>query len=132
MSVDIQQAQITIPPIFQGVRPFKEDHQSILSLTQTPSFDNSFLSDPSILQALPCSNCPIHVELSKLRSENAYWRKMHHKAVERQTPLKQEIAELKAKLRLRERQLFGRKSEKGHNTDLPGPKTDNRLIYMEI
>ena len=60
MSVDIQQAQITIPPIFQGVRPFSEDHQSIPGLTQTPSFDNAFLSDPSILQALSCSNCPIH------------------------------------------------------------------------
>jgi len=55
MSVDIQQTQITIPPIFQGVRPFTEDHQSILGLTQTPGFDNSFLSDPSIWQAFPCS-----------------------------------------------------------------------------
>ena len=62
MSVDIQQDQITIPPIFQGVKPFEEDHQSILGLTQTPGFDNSRLSDPSILQALPCSNCPIHLQ----------------------------------------------------------------------
>jgi len=125
MSVDIQQAQITIPPIFQGVRPFAEDHQSILGLTQTSSLDNSFLSDPSILQALPCSNCPIQVELSKLRSESAYWRKMHHKAVERETALKQEIAELQAKLRLRERQLFGRKSEKGHNKQDSAESNDN-------
>jgi len=115
MSVDIQQAQITIPPIFQGIRPFTKDHQSILGLTQTPSFENLFWSDPSIWQALACSNCPNHAELSKLRNESAYWRKMHQKAVERETILKQEIAELKAKLRLRERQLFGRKSEKGHN-----------------
>jgi len=125
MSVDIQQAQITIPPIFQEVRPFAEDHQSIPGLSQTPSFDNSFLSDPSILQVLPCSNCPIHVELSKLRSENAYWCKMHHKAVERETALKQEITELQAKLRLRERQLFGRKSEKGHNKQDSAESNDN-------
>jgi len=115
MSVDIQQAQISIPPTSQGLRTFRKDHQSIPGLTQTPSFENSFRSDPSSWQALACSNCPIHVELSKLRCENAYWRKMHQKAVERETRLKEEISELKAKLRLRERQLFGRKSEKGHN-----------------
>jgi transposase len=110
MSVDIQKSHITIPPIFQGV-----NHQSIPGLVHSPSFDDSFLGHPSISQALPCSNCSIHVDLSKLRSESAYWRTMHHKAVERETLLKQEIAQLQAKLRLRERQLFGRKSEKGHN-----------------
>ena len=91
MSVDIQQTQITIPPIFQGVSPFLDDHQSILSLTHAPSFDNSFLDDPSFLQALPCSKCSVQVELSKLCSESAYWRTMHHKAVERETLLKKEV-----------------------------------------
>lgn len=110
MSVDIQQTQISIPPIPQGLKTFRKDHQSIPGLTQTPGFENSFRSDPSFWQALTCSNCPIHVEISKLRCENAYWRKMHQKAVERETRLKEEISELKAKLRLRERQLFGRKS----------------------
>jgi len=129
MSVDIQQTQITIPPIFQGVRSFAEDHQSILGLTQTPSFDNSFLSDPSILQALPCYNCPIHVELSKLRSENAYWRKMHHKAVERETVLKQEIAELQAKLRLRSLSVRSlRFQEKGQ---MEGHRRDSGIRFPE-
>jgi transposase len=36
---------------------------------------------------------------------------MHQRAVERETQLKQRLAELEAKLRLREQQLFGRKTE---------------------
>jgi len=40
---------------------------------------------------------------------------MHQKAVEREAQVKERVAELEAKLRLRERQLFGRKSEKGSN-----------------
>jgi transposase len=115
MSVDIQQAQITIPPVFQEVSPFKEEHQSILDIIHTPSVNSSFFDDSSAFPALPCSKCSIHVELSKLRSESGYWRTRHNKAVERETLLKQEIVQLQAKLRLRERQLFGRKSEKGHN-----------------
>ncbi|MFQ5893863.1 MAG: IS66 family transposase, partial [Nitrospinota bacterium] len=55
----------------------------------------------------------------------AYWRKMHQKAVEREAKLKEEIAVLSAKLRLRERQLFERTSEKGPNhQELTDPNTD--------
>lgn len=115
MSIDFQQTQITIPPATHRVGPFAKDQQTILGLNQPPNFDNSFWSDPSTWQDLPCSNCRINVELSTLRSENAYWRKMLQKAVEREIKLKQQVGELKAKLRLRERQLFGRKSEKAHN-----------------
>jgi len=125
MSVDIQQVQISTPSTSQGLRTLRKDHQSIPGLTQTPSFENSFRSDPSIWKALACSNCHIHVELSKLRCENAYWRKMHQRAVERETRLKEEISELKAKLRLRERQLFGRKSEKGHNKNESAKSNEN-------
>lgn len=60
-----------------------------------------------------CSSCSLHVELAKLRAEKGYWRSMHQKAVEREALLKEELAQMQAKLRLRERQLFGRKSEKG-------------------
>jgi len=62
-----------------------------------------------------CSTCPLHPELSKLRAENGYWRQMHQKAVARAARHKEEIAALKAKLRLRESQLFARKSEKNRN-----------------
>ena len=59
-----------------------------------------------------CMNCPLRRENSILKSERAYWRKMHQKAVERENRMKGERAELEAKLKLREKQLYGRKSEK--------------------
>ena len=62
-----------------------------------------------------CSTCPLHPELSQLRAESAYWRQMHQKAVARESRHKEDIAALKAKLRLRESQLFARKSEKNRN-----------------
>ena len=60
-----------------------------------------------------CDDCPLYREISILKSDKAYWRAMHAKAVEREERLKQEKAELEAKLKLREKQLFGRKSEQG-------------------
>jgi transposase len=59
-----------------------------------------------------CDECPLNRENSILKCEKAYWKTMHQKAVERESKLKQEKADLEAKLRLREKQLFGRKSEK--------------------
>ena len=77
---------------------------------------NSFpRSDESSCLLLPCPHCPLRIEVARLRNESAYWRKMHQKAVEREAKLKEKIAQLEAKLRLRERQLFERKSEKGPN-----------------
>ena len=52
-----------------------------------------------------CEKDSFYVELLKLRSENAYWRKMHHKVVERETVLKQLNRKQKRLLHLRERQL---------------------------
>src|SRR5262245_15636619 len=42
-----------------------------------------------------------------------YWKAMHDRARQRQAALQQRVAELEAQLRLREHQLFGRKSEAG-------------------
>ncbi len=58
-----------------------------------------------------CDNCSERRENSILKCEKAYWKTMHQKAVERESKLKQEKADLEAKLRLREKQLYGRKSE---------------------
>lgn len=59
--------------------------------------------------------CAHQTELAELRSERAYWQAMHRKAVERaevrEGELLERIAELEAKVKLREQQLFGRKSE---------------------
>jgi hypothetical protein len=66
----------------------------------------SFTEDPS--------NCAkLTKQVNMLRSEVGYWKSCHAKAIEREVLLKQKVEEFKAKVRLRERQLFGRKSEKG-------------------
>jgi transposase len=59
----------------------------------------------------PCPVCPWLEEKLKASRETAYWRAMHRRATEREAQLKQRVAELEAKLRLREQQLFGRKTE---------------------
>lgn len=115
MSIDIDQPLNIVLPAIPVKGASAKELQPVPGLKKCPCFGNFLRYDPSSHQILTCSNCPIHVELSKLLCENAYWRKMHQKAVEREIKLKEDIAELKAKLRLRERQLFGRKSEKGHN-----------------
>ena len=52
----------------------------------------------------------------KQRQQAGYWKSLHQRAVEQREQLKKENAELKAKLSLRERQLFERKTEKAKNT----------------
>jgi transposase len=53
-----------------------------------------------------------------------YWKAMHDRAVQREALLKQEIEQLRAQLRLREQQLFGRKTEAGATAALLPPATD--------
>jgi len=67
-----------------------------------------------IRKQLECTNdvCRLKAEYRILKAEAGYWKIMHHKAVVREQVLKQKNEELEAKLRLRERQLFGRKTEK--------------------
>jgi len=78
-----------------------------------------FLSYLALIQhsSPDCSTCPLHLEISKLKSENAYWRQMHQQSVEREARQKEENATLQAKLHLREKQLFARKSEKKATPD---------------
>lgn len=67
----------------------------------------------------PCPVCPLLDEQIRATREVAYWRALHRRAVERETKLKQRLAELEAKLRLREQQLFGRKTETSSSAPLP-------------
>lgn len=64
----------------------------------------------------PCPVCPLLEEKLKAAREAAYWRVMHRRAVDREAKLKHQVAELEAKLRLREQQLFGRKTESSSST----------------
>ncbi len=56
-----------------------------------------------------CSGWP--EELIRARTAAHYWQAQHRRAVEREEKLKKQIETLEAKLRQRERELFGRKAE---------------------
>ena len=62
------------------------------------------------------SGCPQCVELAvavnSARSDVGYWRALHREALERESKLKQQLEQLEGKLKLRERQLFGHRSER--------------------
>jgi transposase len=61
----------------------------------------------------PCPVCPrLAVEFEPWR-QAGFWKAMHDRALQREALLKQRVAELEARLRLREQQLFGRKTEAG-------------------
>src|SRR5436190_14209793 len=59
----------------------------------------------------PCEACPLRAENLELRQQAGYWKTMHQRACTRLTELQGELEHLRAQLRLRERQLFGRKAE---------------------
>ena len=61
-----------------------------------------------------CARClGLKAKADLAHGEAAYWRVMHSRAVERGAQLAAEIEALHAQLRQRERQLFGRRSERG-------------------
>ena len=66
-----------------------------------------------------CPVCPLLAEKAEVARQATYWRVMHRRAVEREGQLKVRVAELEAKLRLREQQLFGRKTETSSATASP-------------
>lgn len=67
-------------------------------------------SAPSIPQG-PCPVCPrLEQEFEPWR-QASYWQAMHRRALEREAQLKAEVDRLQALVRLREHQLFGRKTE---------------------
>ena len=71
----------------------------------------------------PCPVCPLLEEKLRATREAAYWRAMHRRATEREAQLKHRVAELEAKLRLREQQLFGRKTETSSQAQATGSPT---------
>src|SRR6266700_3335513 len=67
----------------------------------------------------PCPVCPrLAVEFEPWR-QAGYWKAMHDRALQREALLKQENEQLRAQLRLREQQLFGRKTEAAAATAPP-------------
>jgi transposase len=72
----------------------------------------------------PCPVCPHLAARFEPFRRAAYWEAMHQKAKLRIVELERRNAELEAKVRLREQQLFGRKSEVGGTPSeaTPSPK----------
>jgi transposase len=64
-----------------------------------------------VLPSGPCPVCPRLAQEFEPFRQAAYWQAMHQRACAREQQLQQRIAELEAQLRLREQQLFGRKTE---------------------
>ena len=63
----------------------------------------------------PCAYCPLAAENVELRQQARYWESMFKRAREREERLQGEIEQQKARIKELERQLFGRKSEKGRS-----------------
>src|SRR5262245_38164134 len=59
----------------------------------------------------PCPVCPRLAHEFEPWRQAGYWKTMHDRAVQREALLQQEIESLRAQLRLREQQLFGRRTE---------------------
>src|SRR5262245_1211982 len=69
---------------------------------------------------VPCPVCPRLAQEFEPWRQAAYWKAMHQRALDREAHYQQRIAALEAQLRLREQQLFGRKTETSAATS-PGP-----------
>jgi len=57
-------------------------------------------------------DCPVNAELFGLRAQWGNYKRLHRDACEREKALKEKLAELEARLRQRERELFAAKSER--------------------
>ena len=94
------------------------------------------LSSLTVVESAPplprCEICPLLAENLQLRQQAGYWKSMHHRATTRLTELQAELEHVRAQLRLRERQLFGKKAEPApaHPPDqatlLPSPEPPRR------
>ncbi len=67
-----------------------------------------------------CTNCPFNKQYYIALNERGFWKAQHAKAKKRIEELEKENKELKAKLRMREQQLFGKKTEKSTKNDKKG------------
>lgn len=75
-----------------------------------PSSTAPICSAPPLPEG-PCPVCPrLEQEFEPYRLAG-YWKAMHARALDREAQLKEEVERLQALLRLREQQLFGRKTE---------------------
>ena len=68
-----------------------------------------------LASALRGENEQLRRENNALKSDIAYWKSMHHDAVEREQALKKALADREARIKYLNRQLYERKSERSKN-----------------
>jgi transposase len=73
----------------------------------------------------PCPVCPRLAQEFEPWRQAGYWKAMHDRAVQREALLQQEVEQLRAQLRLREQQLFGRKAETRAATPAAATRPDD-------
>jgi transposase len=73
-------------------------------------------------ESIFCSVCPLKRENLELRCERGYWQEQHRRAVRREERLKEQAEQLRARIKYLEKQLYGRKSEKGEK----GPESQEQ------
>lgn len=78
----------------------------------------------------PCPVCPRLDQDFEPWRQAGYWKAQHQRAVQREAQLQQRIAELEAKLLLREQQLFGTKTETTAST-FPAPAPTNTAAPLD-
>ena len=61
----------------------------------------------------PCVACPLRAEIFEARTQAGYWKELHQRARKREEELRDQVEQHQAKIKELERQLFGRRSEKG-------------------
>ena len=78
-----------------------------------PSSPLAVQSTPPAPASPPCDGCPLLSENLELRQQAGYWKRACINGLPHASPehAQAEIEQLRAQLRLRERQLFGRKAE---------------------
>jgi transposase len=67
-----------------------------------------------------CKDCPVNKQYYIALNERGFYKAQHRKAKKRIEELEKENKELKAKLRMREQQLFGKQTEKSPKNEAQG------------
>jgi transposase len=104
---------------FTPVRVTVSELDRLRAASPPESLPGPVCSAPPIPEG-PCPVCPrLEQEFEPWR-QTAYWKAMHRRSLDREAKLQAEVERLQALLRLREQQLFGRKTETAAAT---GPAT---------
>jgi transposase len=93
-------------PASTTVALLSDEYLPIVAVPSSTEDDDSEGSDTGVAGRLLRENL-------ELRQQVGYWKSMHQRTLARLSEREAEVEQLQAKLKLRERQLFGRKSEKG-------------------